>query len=363
MKVGQDPEFIALADVNHDGNLDLLVANTGATTPGMGHSSGGTISVLLGDGKGHFQPAVGSPVAAGPYPNDIGLGDMNRDGNLDLVIPNHQTPYVTVLLGDGQGRFRPAPRSPFATSSYPHPHSVALGDFNSDGKLDAVIDSWGHDQVNLLLGDGNGNLITPGRMFPVGKRPYQRVRSTDFNKDGHPDVVTTNMDSGDVSVLLGDGKGGFHNAPGSPFAAGPKPWAMAIDDLDKDGNLDLVTIPYARDVADPSQIGVRLLRGDGRGGFKPFPASPLPLTGCKGPTSVASGDLNGDGFRDIVVSCIGNDQIVIFLGSASGTFQRVTRAVGHQPEGLAIGDLNRDGKDDLVVTNSGDGTITILLGK
>jgi len=112
-----------------------------------------------------------------------------------------------------------------------------------------VTDSWGHDQILMFLGDCAGNLILPGQAFRTGKRPYQRLRSADFNKDGKPDVVTTDLDQNAVSILLGDGKGGLRDAPGSPFPAGKAPWAVAIDDMNHDGNLDLVIVPYAPDVA------------------------------------------------------------------------------------------------------------------
>src|SRR5208282_3593640 len=323
LPVGKGPGAIAIADVNHDGKLGLLVEN----------ETSQTLTVLLGD------------------------------GNLDLVIANTQTPYLTILLGDGKGGFKPSPHSPFATQSYPHVHGVAAADFNGDGKLDVVTDSWGHDQILMLLGDGAGNLILPGQLFNTGKRPYQRLRSADFNKDGKPDVVTTDMDINAVSILLGDGKGGFHDAPGSPFPAGVVPWAVAIDDMNKDGNLDLVVIPYDRDVTDPKQLGVTVLLGDGKGAFTKMPGSPLPLAGCRGPNHVVTGDLSGDGFRDIVVSCAQNNRLMLFMSSKDGTFQVSTRDVQTGWSGLAIADLNGDGKDDIVVSNNESGTITILFGK
>jgi hypothetical protein len=353
LPVGQGPGSIAIADVNHDGKLDLLVANTISQT----------LTVLLGDGRGHFRPAPGTPCPTGPLPNDIAMGDFNGDGNLDLVIANTESPYLTILLGDGRGGFKPSPHSPFATQSYPHVHGVAAADFNGDGKLDVVTDSWGHNQILMLLGDGAGNLILPGKLFNTGKRPYQRLRSADFNKDGKPDVVTTDMDINAVSILLGDGKGGLHDAPGSPFPAGVFPWAVAIDDMNGDGNLDLVILPYDRDITDPKQLGVTVLLGDGKGAFTKMRGSPLPLAGCRGPDRVATGDLNGDGFRDIVVSCAQNNRLMLYLGSKDGTFQVSTRDVQTGWSGLAVADLNGDGKDDIVVSNNESGTITIFLSK
>lgn len=361
LPVGNGPGSIAIADVNHDGKPDILVVNTGSQT----------LSALLGDGKGEFHQAPGPLTPTGAGPNDIALGDFNGDANLDLVIPNTGTPYLTILLGDGKGEFKPSPHSPFATQSSPHVHGVATGDFNGDGKLDVVTDSWGHNQILMFLGDGAGNLILPGRAFNTGKRPYQRLRSADFNKDGKADVVTTDLDQNAVSILLGDGKGGLHDAPGSPFPAGVFPWAVAVDDVNKDGNLDLVILPYDRDITDPKQLGVTVLLGDGKGGFAKMRGSPFSLAGCRGPDRVATGDLNGDGLRDIVVSCAQNNKLMLYLGSKDGSFQLSSLDVQTGWSGLAIADLNGDGKDDIVVSNSvpdnqqksHSGTVSIFLSK
>ncbi len=309
---GKGPASIAIADVNHDGKPDIVVAN----------SADGTIGVLLGDGKTNFVPASGSPFLCGKSPNDIAVADMNGDGNPDLVIANTGTPYLTILLGDGHGGFRPSPHSPFSTQSYPHVHGVAAADFDGDRKIDVVTDSWGHDQILMLPGDGAGNLVLPGRLFNTGKRPYQRLRSADFNRDGNPDVVTTDMDINAVTILLGDGKGGFHEPSGSPFPAGLSPWSVAIGDVNQDGILDLVVLPYDRDVRDPKQLAVTVLLGDGKGGFKRMAGPPLPLAGCLGPDRVATGDIDGDGLRDIVVTCAQNNKLMIYWGSKEGTFRQ-----------------------------------------
>jgi FG-GAP-like repeat len=352
--VGKGPGAVMLADVNHDGKLDILVANVESET----------LTVLLGDGKGHFVVAPGAPISTGKAPNDIAAGDFNGDGNLDLVIANTGTPYLTILLGDGKGGFKPSAHSPFATTSNPHVHGVAVGDFNGDGKLDVVTDSWGNNQILMFAGDGAGNLNLPGKTLNVGKRPYERLRVADFNKDGIPDVVTTDLDQNAVTILLGDGHGGFRDASGSPFAAGIGPWAVAIDDLNKDGNLDLVVIPYAPEVKDPKQLGMTVLLGDGKGGFRTMRGSPFSLARCGGPQLVAVGDLNGDGLRDVVVSCAQSNSLLFYMGTREGGFQISSRSLKDIGwSGMAVGDLNGDGKDDVVVSNNGSGTITILWGK
>src|SRR5262249_47200208 len=135
IRVGDGPGSIAIADVNRDGKPDILVVN----------SASETLSVLLGDGRGNFRQTAGTLCPTGKLPNDIAVGDFNNDGNPDVVIPDTETPYLTILLGDGHGGFKPSPHSPFDTKSYPHVHGVAAADFNGDHKLDVVTDSWGHN--------------------------------------------------------------------------------------------------------------------------------------------------------------------------------------------------------------------------
>jgi hypothetical protein len=350
---GSAPGTVEIADFNGDGKLDIVAAN----------EQGSDVSILLGDGKEGFTQAKGSPFAAGHIPNDVAIADFNRDGKLDLAIANHEMPHLTVLLGDGKGGFTPAPNSPFPVQVKPHTHGVAAGDLNGDGNTDLVTDSWQTNQVVVLFGDGKGSFSTPGTFFTVGKHPYQRVRVSDVNGDGKADIITTNLEGDDVTVLLGDGKGGSNQSAGSPFAAGDSPFNFAVGDVNGDSKPDIAIVNSPSSTSDRrGNDGLTILLGDGGGGFRMVPGSPF-ATG-RTPNLVAIGDVNGDGIADIAVSNPDSNHITLFLMSAKGTVaSSSTIGITGNPKGLAIRDLNGDSKADMVVANNSENSISVLLSR
>ena len=349
--VGAAPNSVEVADFNMDGKPDFVVANAGSNN----------VTILLGDGKGKFVQAKGSPFPAGNSPNDICIADFNGDGKLDLAIANHEAKYLTVLLGDGLGGFKSAQGSPVAVLSRPHTHGVACGDFNNDGKLDLVTDSWGENRVTVVLGNGSGGFSSPGSQFAVGKRPYQRVRVADVNADGNADIITTNLEGDNVTVLLGDGRGGFNEAAGSPFPGGKTPFFVAIGDLNRDKKPDLAIANWTGQGDQLENDGVTILLGDGSGGFKLMQGSPLRAGSA--PSRLAIGDVNGDGVLDVVTTNYVSNDITVFLGGKGTLSRTATIAVGGEPDGIAISDLNGDGKADIVVANTRDNNISVLLSK
>jgi hypothetical protein len=349
---GKNPGSVAIADVNRDGKRDLLVANEASAN----------MTVLLGDGTGAFTPAPGSPFAAGDTPNDLAIGDFDRNGTLDVAVPNHETKNVTLLLGDGTGRFAPSPASPITVRSRPHAHGVAAGDFDGDGNLDLAVESFEEDAVEVLYGDGKGRFEAPGRTFKTGGRvPYQRLRAGDLDRDGRTDLVTTNIQSGSVSVLLGSASRSMRAAAGSPFATGPSPFSHAIADVDGDGALDVVVAGYAGSPEKRSADGVHLLLGDGKGGLKeragsPYAAGPSPI-------GIAAGDLDGDGRADVASPANSGDAVDVFRGTKDGLVKLATVPVGKGPEAVAIGDVNGDGKGDIAVCVTQEDAVVVLLSR
>ena len=293
--VGVNPYSVVVGDLNGDGNQDIVTANSGDNS----------VTVLLGDGSGRFAAAAGSPFAAGLKPVSVALGDFNGDGKPDIVLANNSGHNLTVLLGNGTGGFTPAPAIAFPAGLFPQ--AVAVGDFNGDGNLDIVTAAF-NNTVTVLLGLGTGE-FTGAATFPVGSFP-QSVAVVDFNGDGKPDIVTANSGDNTVTVLLGDGAGGFTQAKDSPFAVGTNPQSVVGVDVNGDGKPDIVT-------ANLNDNTLTVLLGDGTGGFTPASGSPFAVDVT--PISVAAADFNADGRTDIATADIDAQTVTVLWGTKAAT--------------------------------------------
>jgi FG-GAP-like repeat/Bacterial Ig-like domain (group 3) len=290
---------LAVADFNGDGILDIASLGQLALT------------IFVGDGQGGFSPTPFSPIdiyALGLFGSDaIGVGDFNGDGNPDLVIVDLDTAGdVLVLLGDGKGNFSPAPGSPTHTGQAAK--GVAVADFNMDGHLDVAITYGTANQVGILLGDGMGRLSPdPKGPFPTGDYPLAIVPG-DFNGDGKPDLAVVNWSQGTMSVLLGDGTGGFVPGPDTNIAPDYiSVESLAVGDMDGDGILDLV-LPGGNKSA-----GLAVLLGDGKGGFEVSASGPLPGM----PLALTLADFNGDGRLDVATVDYSEGTVSVYLGAQS----------------------------------------------
>jgi hypothetical protein len=308
------------------------------------------------------------------------VGDFNGDRKPDLAVVNGRT--IGALLGDGAGRFTAAPG--VAAKAGAFPVAVATGDFNGDAKTDVAVSNGevlknGLDvvvepRVSVLLGDGAGAFsAAPGSPLKVGGE----LVVADFNGDGRDDLIAGGVVlladalgrltsaakssaggkvlaaadlNGDgkpdlavgagkkISIRLGDGAGGFRAGPGSPIGVGGSPAAAAIGDFNRDGKIDLAV---ATDTI------TAILLGNGSGGFRPAPGSPLKL----GAYSLAAADFNGDRKLDLAVEITGFDDVMTLLfGNEKGGFHRAARPFAAESAGgiLNAADLNGDVKVDLV---------------
>src|SRR5258706_1149445 len=287
----------------------------------------------------------------GSVPLGIAIGDMNSDGKLDLVVANNYDNPVSVLLGKGDGRFEP--KRDFGTGYAPA--AVAVADLNADGKLDVVVANNGDleygspdGSTSVLLGNGDGTLQTrtdyaTGHSFSVAIGL--------LNGDTTPDLAVAHGPG--VSVWIGNGNGTF--VPGGDYGTASYRIAVAIGDLNGDTKADLVTA----NTGGPNG-SISMFLGDGSGVFAS--STDVPTLGTMNPSMVALGDLNGDHKVDLVTrSDTLGGAVAVLLGNGNGTFApKVAYAAGY-PQAVAIGDVSGDGKPDLVVAR-GLRQLTVLLG-
>ncbi len=349
MGESRKPEALAAGDFNRDGKLDLVVASDGANDA----------VVFLGDGRGGFRRGGSFP--AGPSPTEIAAADFNRDGRLDLAIANHGVPSVTLLLGDGNGGFRPAPGSPFSVRSRPHPHTIGAADVNGDGLLDLVIDSWGENRLTLLAGDGKGGFALPGVPIEAGRKPYRNLRVADLDGDEKPDIVVPNMVERGVTVLFGDGRGRFRGSERPPIAAGPSPFTVAVADINGDGKPDIVVGNYSGQISDRSGDALTFLLGDGRGNFRLGPG----IVSGHAPGNVEAADVDGDGIADAVLVNAGSGDLTVAFGGPGGLSpsRTVTVSGAGRSWRFLLADFDRNGRADAVTASAEDHTVNIFIAR
>jgi FG-GAP-like repeat/FG-GAP repeat len=279
----------------------------------------------------------------------VAVGDFNGDGKPDLAVADFEG-LIAILLGTGTGSFDRAGSAGVLIDS---PNPLAVGDFNGDGKLDLAVGVTTlmppSRNITILLGAGTG-FFSSSNSFAVGVSPEAiALAAGDFNGDGKLDLAVTNGNSSTVSVFLGTGTGSFGAA--TNFIVGTTPRSVAISDFNGDGKLDLA-------VANSGSNNVSILLGTSTGSFGPATNFAVGNT----PGSVAVGDFNGDGKQDLAVTHLNSDNVSILLGNGNGTFGVATNfAVGATQRSVAVADFNGDGELDLAVT-TGSNNVSILLG-
>jgi CSLREA domain-containing protein len=341
VNVGLNAQSVAIGDFNNDGQQDLAVANLGLDS----------VAIRIGDGLGGFSGTTTVGLGSDAHPISVAVGDFNNDGKQDLAVANADTHNVSILLGDGSGGFSATTPVPFADNL----HAVAVGDFNHDGKQDLAVVRPSTDKVSIRLGDGLGG-FSGTTDITVGGTP-RSVAVGDFNNDGKQDLAVTNLNGFSVplnaytvSILLGDGSGGFSRTDVSVGANQPD--AIRIGDFNNDGKQDLA-------IANSLTTSVTILLGDNSGGFT---ASPNISVG-NNPISIAVGDFDNDGNQDFATANAGSTSVSVRFGDGSGGSSRGTEVnlPGHS-FAVAIGDFNNDGKQDFAATNNDLSNLSIRLG-
>ena len=350
------PSNVELADLNKDGRLDLIVASDEAKT----------VTVMIGEkGGAPFRAATARTITLSESPGEMAVGDVNGDGHLDLALDHHESYNVSLLLGDANGSFSTAPNSPIVMKQgqHPHTHGLGLGDFNGDGKLDLATVNNEDNDISVALGDGRGGFTNaPGSPFAVGPSPYP-LTLAEVNGDGRLDIVSNASATGPnraqqlatsraLTLLIGDGHGGFKRND-VPLRTG-QPWSAAVGDLNGDRKPDLVATHH-------DQSSLTVLLSDGAGGFREIGGSPFDMG--HNVWRFALADVNRDKRLDVIAA--GGDSVRVLLGDGTGNFKPAPLSPFATASGtwrLALGDINADGKPDIVTSNTDSKSVTVLLG-
>jgi hypothetical protein len=346
------PSNILIGDMNNDRKLDLVVA--------LGRVR--SITVLEGKGNGQFGAALSNTTVADP-PGDMALGDVNGDGKLDVAISSHDSYGVMLLTGDGKGGLTKAPNSPIVMKlgQHPHTHGLAVADMNRDNKLDLITCNSTDNDISLALGDGRGNFTRAAQSYHVGPSPYPFAVG-DVNNDGWLDIAATATATGPLrrqqlplsralTLLLSDGKSGFSPRQ-LPLRTG-EPWFAAMADLNRDGKPDIVATHH-------EQSAMSVMIGDGRGGFIEANGSPFDFGVSLYHLIIA--DVDRDAKMDVVATS--GNSIRVVLGDGRGAFKvGASIPVGPGAWRIAAADLNADSAIDVVTSNSDNNSVSVLLGK
>src|SRR5262249_2500772 len=277
--------YVVTRDFNGDGNLDLAVTEF----------ISGQVQILLGRGDGTFQFSQTYPACRA---HGLASGDFNGDGILDLAVADAGCGQVSILLGNGDGTFTEGGSFSTGGGAGFAPYSVAVGDFNSDGKLDLVTANELITRASVLVGNGDGTFQSHVD-YDTGVDSRQ-VATGDFNGDGRLDLAVSSSEG--VSVLLGNGNGTFQAQTLYPLGTKDNPY-LVIADLNGDGKLDLAVANTAGSVS--------ILLGNGDGSFQ----SSVPYATGGFSATVIAADFNGDGVLDLATGNYYDANIAVLLGN------------------------------------------------
>jgi len=323
---------LELGDVNNDGNLDVLSAGSIA--------SDGRVDVLLGDGTGFMVNTLTKyPVASDP--RDLTVADFNSDGNPDVALSHTVGNFVTIYMGQGGDRFQKTATN-YTTGTFPI--WIHAFDYNGDGNLDLVTCNQNGSSVTVLTGQGNGAFTSLGN-FSVPTNPFG-ITVADFNNDTRPDIATGANTANAIYLLTGTGSG-FNAAVTIPVSNNIQQLTSA--DFNSDNNMDIATV-----FTNTNQFLV--FAGNGAGGFTPGPT----LTTSTQYLEVA--DITGDSKPDVIGYGGGSATVHLFLNDGSGIFSLTNFPSTSGQFGLAFADLNGDGSKDLVTgaQNSGSSSQGVI---
>ena len=337
---------VAVGDFNNDRLSDIVINN-----PYMD-----SIGVLLGYGNGRFASPLVLPVVDSSNRNSIALGDFNNDTWLDIAVANFDTNNIGIFLGHSNGKF--AFQLTYHSNNINRPVSLAIGDYNNDGRLDIFVISDGSESIVALLGYGNGTFSRRTIYYAAKYCTPFSIAVADFNNDGRLDIAVTLLSVDNVNILLGRSNGTFQSPKTFSTGTFTRPNSLAVGDFNQDGNMDI-----AVGNTEGREEHILILLGNGKRNFSNHGkyATQTDSMVC----SVVIGNFSKDSHADIAVVSFDSQQVEIFLGYGDGSFMNqmpYSTATSSNPVSIAIGHFNNDNLTDLAVSYFEEAVVGILLG-
>ena len=362
---GALPYSMAFGDLDGDGKSDVAVVNGNDNTVSVLRNTG-TGNMITGSS---FAAKV--DFATGSEPRGIAIADMDGDGKLDLVVTNSNASSVSVYRNiSTAGSITTASfASGVQFTVGDHPYAVATGDLDADGKPELVVANLFSATVSVLKNTGTPGSIDASSFaakadLVTGSNP-RFVALGDLDGDGKRDIAVSNEQAASVSVFRNNFTSGTLDVSSfslkTDFTTGSNPVAVAINDLDGDGKADLSVANYGSN-------SVSVLRNTATSGSITT-ASFAPKTDFAtgpGPFALAPGDANGDGKTDLLTVNSGNSTISVLRNTTTGSgitassFTKADFATGGYPVYIAFGDLDGDGIAELASANAATNSISVL---
>jgi len=298
LSIVDEPVFVASADFNNDGDIDLVSINRESNN----------FTIIVNQGGGNWSVDVSYSVL--DYPQFCYCGDLDRDGWVDMAVTNSRSDTVSIFYNDGDGTFTDG--GTVAVGDFPM--GICGADLDGNGYIDLAVANVNSNSLSVLLNQGDSTFVEAS--YSTGEHP-RSVCALDVDKDWDMDLAVVNEDGNNLSIFLNDGQGNF--TLDTSYPTGVRPRALYANDFNADGWIDIATVNVTDNIDNPGYM--RVFLNDGDGAFT-FDAN---YEVGRFPNSICGGDLDGDGDIDLAVGDIlGVKDVIVFFNGGNGVFSAGT---------------------------------------
>lgn len=350
--VGLNPTSFELMDFDSDGDKDVVTSDWKGWIERNGDN--GSVSVLINLRDGIF--GTYKQYRTGNSPRGVFTKDVDRDGDPEIASANYFGSTISILRNDGLGRFSSPREYPIGLE----PYAVVMEDFDGDGNIDGASADEANFRIVLLESDGDGGFTNDRFLYDIGAYPFS-LRTGDIDSDGDMDLYTSNYFQGSTTLMFNDGSGNFETMF-SDYRTIPLgddlPYDSIIEDVNGDGQMDLITVNRG-DTLDPTST-ISVMLNDGTFSYD----EKVTYDVGKEPTSAVMFDFDSDGDIDIATANTGDDSVSVLLNNGMGVFIKMEDfPAGDRPQYINVIDMDEDGWMDILATNTDTNNLIFLRNK